>query len=184
MFVHSYWTKSKKKYPKHLYWGRGNGWVIGAMPMLIDNLPNGKERDQAIQILQETSEALIKYQREDGYFESILNKPGYMPKESSATALIASGWMHAVREGYVDRKYLEPALKAFKAVVDDLEVIDGLLSMNHISAPTIPMQLIPLLGYKLQAKFQKGRDWTYGLAALNFAAVNYKKLIDEELIGE
>ena len=38
--------------------------------------------------------------------------------ESSATALIASGWMQGVADGYLDEKYLEPGLKAFRAVVE------------------------------------------------------------------
>jgi len=48
--------------------------------------------------------------------------------------------------------------------------------MNHISGPTIPMQLIPYIGYISQRKMFKERDWSYGLASLFFAAVNYQKL--------
>lgn len=175
LFVHSYWVKSKRKYPNKLYWGRGNGWVIGAMPMLIGNLPDGTEKDECKEIMREVSEAILKYQREDGYFETLLNRPGETIKESSATALIAAGWFRAVREGYIDQKFYEPALKAFTAVVDDLKVVDGMLSMDFISGPTIALQLIPRLGYKLQYKMQKSADWSYGLAALFFAGIEYKK---------
>lgn len=177
LFVHSYWVKSQRKYPKKLYWGRGNAWVISAMPMLIDNLDKGPERDISIEILQEVSGAIRKYQRVDGYFESLLNRPGESPKESSATALVASGWLHGVRCGYIDESYREPALKALKAVVDDLRYRDGLLSMPYISGPSIAMQLIPRLGYKLQYSFQKSNDWSYGLAGLFFAGLNYYKLM-------
>jgi len=68
LFVHSYWVKNKRKYPEKLYWGRGNGWVIGAMPMLIENLPDGPERDECILILKEVSQAVLQYQREDWLF--------------------------------------------------------------------------------------------------------------------
>lgn len=176
LFVHSYWVKSEKQYPKKLYWGRGNGWVISALPMLIDNLEEGPERDDCIQILREVSASLLKYQRTDGYFETLLNRPGTTDKESSATALIASGWLHGVRCGYLDEMYLGPALTSLKAVVEDLKVVDGLLSMDYISGPTIALQLIPELGYKLQYKLQKSSDWSYGLAALFFAGIEYKKL--------
>lgn len=180
LFVHSYWTKSQRQYPSKLYWGRGNGWVIGAIPMLIDNLEDGPEKDTCLQILKEVSSEVIKCQRQDGYFESLLNRPGTTPKESSATALIASGWLHSVRCGYLDASYKEPALKALKAVVHDLEYKENMLSMDHISGPTIALQLIPELGYKLQYKMQKSADWSYGLAALFFAGVNYQKLMDME----
>lgn len=176
LFVHCYWTKRGRKYPEKLYWGRGNGWVIGAMPMLIGNLPEGPERDECIQILGEVSYAVLQYQRDDGYFETLLNRPGTTLKESSATSLIAAGWLRGVREGYLDDIFREPALNAFNAVVDDLEIKDGMLSMNHISGPTIAMQLIPETGYKLQYKMQKSSDWSYGLAALIFAGIEYNKL--------
>jgi len=183
LFVHSYWVKQGKKYPPNIFWGRGNGWVVAATPMLLDNLPEGVEKEKAKQILVEISEALLNYQREDGHFELLLNYPGKTKKESSATALIASGWMHGVREGYLDEKFLKPAKKAFYAVVDDLEIHkDGMLSMNHISGPTIPMQLIPYTGYVMQRKMFKERDWSYGLAALFFAAANYYKINKQETL--
>ncbi|PAE38035.1 hypothetical protein CHI06_19210 [Bacillus sp. 7884-1] len=182
LFVHSYWVRVKKQFPQKLYWGRGNGWVVGALPMLIDNLENGQERNKAIRILQEISVALLPYQRTDGYFETLLNKPETTLKESSATALIASGWMHGVRSGYLDRIYLEPSLKAFNAVVADLDYRNGLISLGHISGPTIPLHILPALGYKLQYKMQKSRDWSYGLAALFFAGIEYKKLMNEGVI--
>ncbi len=143
--------------------------------MAIDHFPvDSPERQQAIAILRETSEALLPYQREDGFFETVFNKPGKTYIESSATALIASGWMQGVADGYLDEKYLEPGLKAFRAVVESLEMKDGLLSMPLISAPTIAVQLIPYLGYKFTPR---GNDWTYGLAALFFAGLNYRKLL-------
>ncbi|MBN2880369.1 MAG: glycoside hydrolase family 88 protein [Clostridia bacterium] len=177
LFVHSYWVKQGKKYPDNLFWGRGNGWVVAAMPMLLDNLPEGPEKERAKNILVEISESLLKYQREDGYFELILNKPGKTKKESSATALIASGWMHGVRKGYLDSKFLQPAKKSFYAVVDDLQVYkDGMLSMDYISGPTIPVQIFPYAGYRIQRLVFKEIDWSYGLAALFFAAANYEML--------
>lgn len=177
LFVHSYWTKQHRKYPENIFWGRGNGWVVAAMPMLLDNLPEGDEKQRAKKILIEISESLLKYQREDGHFELILNKPGKTKRESSATALIASGWMHGVRQGYLDEKFLEPAKKAFYAVVDDLDIHkDGMISLNYTSGPTIPTHIFPYAGYRIQRAMFKERDWSYGLAAVFFAAVNYHKI--------
>lgn len=180
LFVHCFWTKRGRAHPKKLYWGRGNGWVAGAIPMLIANLPDGPERDECIEILKEVSAALLPWQREDGYFETLLNHPGKTVKESSATALIAAGWLRGVREGYLDESFREPALKAFHAVLDDLEVRDGMISMNHISGPTIAFHIFPRIFYKLQYKMQRTNDWSYGLAALFFAAIEYEKLMSAE----
>lgn len=177
LFYHCYWTNRKHTYPKKkVFWGRGNGWVIAGLPLAIDHFrTNSEERQHAIDILATTSGALLPYQREDGFFETVLNKPGKTYVESSATALIASGWMQGVAEGYLDLSYLQPGLKSYKAVVDSLEMKDGLLSMPLISAPTIAIQGAPYLGYKFTPR---GNDWTYGLAALFFAALSYKRLSD------
>ena len=48
----------------------------------------------------------------DGFFETVFNKPGKTYIESSATALIASGWMQGVADGYLDEKYLELGVRA------------------------------------------------------------------------
>ncbi len=175
LWYHSYWVKSKTHYPrKKIYWGRGNGWVICALPMILDYLPDQhEERTEIIKIFQETSERLLKYQREDGYFETVLNTDGKTYRESSATALIAAGWMHGVRCGWLDECYIEPAKKAFRAVVDNFQAHDGLVYMTEISGPTIPMPVAPYLGYKL---IPKGKNWSYGIAAVLFAAMEYEKL--------
>ena len=177
LFYHCYWTKSGHTYPRQkIFWGRGNGWVIGGLPLAIDHfVSDSEERRQAINILAETSAAVLPYQRDDGFFETVLNKPGKTYIESSATALIASGWMQGVADGYLDDAYLLPGLKSYQAVVDSLELKDGLLSMPLISAPTIAIQGMPYLGYKYTPR---GNDWTYGLAALFFAALSYKRLAD------
>jgi len=179
LFYHSYWTKFGCTYPRQkLFWGRGNGWVIAGFPLVLENLAkDSEERKQAINIFQETSAALLPYQREDGFYETVFNKVGKTYKESSATALIASGWLQGVNEGYLDEKFKEPGLKAFEAVINCLEYKDGLLSMPLISAPTIPTPLMPYLAYKYTPKHS---DWQYGLASLIFAGINYQALMSKD----
>lgn len=50
-----------------------------------------------------------------------------------------------------------------------------LMYMPEISGPTIPLPLLPKLGYKL---VPRGMNWSYGLAALIFAATEYKRLAE------
>lgn len=178
LWYHCYWVKQKTHYPKkEIFWGRGNGWVIAALPMILHYLPEDhSERPSIIKVLKETSEALLPYQREDGYWETVFNKKGKTYREASATALIACGWLQGVREGYLDEKYREPALKAFKAVVDNFYEKDGEWYMPEISGPTIAIQAIPYLGYKFTPKKP---NWSYGLAAIFMAAIQYSKLMEE-----
>jgi len=178
LWYHSYWVKREKPYPgKKLFWGRGNGWVVAALPMILDQLPeNHPERTLIITILSETSEALLPYQRQDKYWDTILSHQRKSYRESSATALIACGWMHGVHRGYLDGRFREPAIEAFRQVVDSFHEKEGGWSMPEISGPTIPLPLLPFPGYRL---IPRKDNWSYGVAAALLGGIQYAKLREE-----
>ena len=175
LWSHSYWARSRKSFPRNVFWGRGNGWVICGFPMILDNIgldhPGAKE---IIDLFVNTSESLLTCMNADNSFNTLLKHKSY--RELSATALISAGWMHAIRRGYLDEKFKKPAIMAFKTVVDAIEDIDGGVYMPEISGPTIPLPVFPKLGYKL---VPRGKNWSYGVAALIFAAIEYKKLLSD-----
>ena len=170
LWYHSYWTTWKKHYPKNLFWGRGNGWVIASLPMILESVENHEEKETITKIFQETAFALLPYQREDGAFETIINRPGKTYRELSFTALVAAGFIHGYRLNILDKTYLEAGNKALDAVLNALIEEDGHIYMPEISGPTIPLPIFPYLGYKLTPK---GKNWSYGLAALIFAGIQY-----------
>ena len=174
LWAHSYWVKSKKPFPRRrLYWGRGNGWVICGFPMILDNIGlNHPEAKGIIEVYRKTCEALSECMRDDYTFSTLLKYSSY--RELSATALISAGWMHGVRCGYLDEKFLEPAVNAFHACVEAMEESGNSIYMTEISGPTIPLPVFPKLGYKL---VPVGKNWSYGIAALIFAAIEYKKIL-------
>ena len=170
LFYHSYWAKAKTHYPREpIFWGRGNGWVMAAVPLLLDYLPE-EQRPHVKDFFTRLAAALLPYQRADGYFETVFNRPGETYKESSATMLIAAGWFYGYRTGLLDESYFEAAKKAFHAVTEDLRTKNGLLSMPYISGDTMPMPGIPYFNYK---HTPLGNDRHFGLAAAFFAAVEY-----------
>ena len=174
LWAHSYWVNQKIAFPKRdLFWGRGNGWVICAFPMILDNIGlDHKEAPEIIRLFRQTSEALLDCMRDDYTFNTLLKYKSY--RELSATALISAGWLHGIRCGYLDEKFLEPAIKAFEACVNAMEESDEGVYMTEISGPTIPLPLLPKLGYKM---IPLGKNWSYGVAALIFAAIEYRKLL-------
>ena len=172
LWYHSYWVKSKTHYPKRpLFWGRGNGWVLASFPMILDQLGEVPEKDEIITILQETAKAVLDCQNKDGSFSTLLTQKSYT--EASATLLIAAGFLHGVHQGYLDKSYLEPGRRAFLNAVGTIKTNrKGRLVLPDISAPTIPLPIFPKLGYTLTPK---GSNWSYGLAALIFAAIQYDR---------
>ena len=173
LWAHSYWVKRKAAFPKrNIFWGRGNGWVICAFPMILDHIGTDHERaPEIIEIFKKTSYALLPLMNADATFNTLLKHKSY--RELSATALIAAGWMHAVRCGYLDESFRDGAVRAFCACVDAIEESDAGVYLPEISGPTIPLPIFPKLGY---LAVPKGKNWSYGVAALLFAAIEYKKL--------
>lgn len=179
LWYHSYWVKQKTHYPKSkIFWGRGNGWVVCALPMILENIGQNVERQNIIDIFQNTCEALLPFQRADGAFETVINRVGKTYRELSFTALVASGFLQGIRLGVLDEKFLIPALKAYKCCVDAIYEKDGKYFMPEISGPTIPLPLFPYLGYKLTPR---GENWSYGLASLNFASIEFMKYLNSDL---
>ena len=174
LWSHSFWVKNKRRYPKNVFWARGNGWVVAAFPMILDNIGESEKKAEIIELLSKTAKAVVSKMNPDFSFNTLLNIKSY--RELSATALISAGLMHAVRCGYIDDAYRETAVRMFYTVVDAIKERDGGLFMPEISGPTIPVPLFPTLGYKL---VPRGENWSYGIAALIFAAIEYKKLLGE-----
>lgn len=177
LWSHSYWVRSGHAFPRrNLFWGRGNGWVVCGFPMILDNIGlDHPEAQGIIDLFVRTSEALLECMRDDYTFGTLLKYKSY--RELSATALISAGWLHGIRCGYLDKdKFLEPAVKAFEACVNAMEDGEDGVYMTEISGPTIPLPVFPKLGYKL---VPLGKNWSYGVAALIFAAIEYKRCLDK-----
>ena len=177
LWAHSYWVKRKSAYPtRGIFWGRGNGWVVAGFPMILDNVGTDHERaPEIIEIYRKTCAALRERINVDYTFNTLLCHKSY--RELSATALIAAGWLHGVRSGYLDESFLEPATKAFEACVNAIEETEEGVFFPEISGPTIPLPLFPKLGYKA---VPLGKNWSYGVAAMIFAAIEYKKYFDKK----
>lgn len=174
LWHHAYWVRYGP-FP-NVFWGRGNGWVVAALPMILDQLHDTHpEWDPILELLQRTSTALLPLQSDDGTWQTVLkdrrrwfkSRGGY--RELSATALVAAGWFHGVRRGYLGEEFLEPAQRALDAVTCAVRRRGGRVELPEISGPTIPLPFAPRLGYLLTPK---GSNHPYGVAAFVLAAIN------------
>ena len=157
-----------------VFWGRGNGWVVRSLSLILDSLPRGHVGFEGIlEIYRKTSAALLQVQRPDHWFGTVLGEPAY--RESSATLLVAGGWMRGLARGWLDESYREPALGAFESVAGAIRsgLRGGVPELPEISGPTIPLPVFPCLGYAL---LPKGKNLPYGVAALILAALDYAGL--------
>ena len=105
------------------YWSRGNGWVLAALVRTLDLLPKTDPHyNEYLQDYKNMCAALVKIQREDGFWNASLHDPtNFGGKETSGTALFTYGFAWGVRNEILDKDIYLPVIqktwKALSAVV-------------------------------------------------------------------
>ncbi|MBD5252594.1 MAG: glycoside hydrolase family 88 protein [Bacteroides sp.] len=115
---------------KDCYWSRGNGWVVAALVRALEEMaPDAPHRDEYEKDLKDMCAALVKCQREDGFWNVSLHDPNnYGGKELTGTALFVYGMAYGVRTGLLDAKTYMPVItKAWNAMVKDAVHPNGYL---------------------------------------------------------
>lgn len=115
---------------KDCYWSRGNGWVVAALVKVLEELPaDDPHRKDYINDLKAMCEALVKCQREDGFWNvSLHDESNFGGKELTGTALFVYGMAWGVNNGILDRaKYMPVITKAWNAMVNDAVHPNGYL---------------------------------------------------------
>ncbi|WP_158568018.1 MULTISPECIES: glycoside hydrolase family 88 protein [unclassified Duganella] len=113
-----------------VYWGRGNGWVMGGLVRMLQYLPaRHPARPRFEQQYKEMSAKLLTLQQPDGLWRaSLLDPASYPLKESSGSALYAYAFAWGVNQGLLDAKTYKPAVqKVWSALVANVQA-DGKLT--------------------------------------------------------
>lgn len=96
-----------KKSPNgsRVFWGRGNGWVLAGLAMVLNDLPRDYETRSLFEAqFREMATKLKSLQNADGMWTSNLLDSGSQPQgESSATALITYGLAWGINNGILDK---------------------------------------------------------------------------------
>lgn len=95
------------------FWSRGNGWVIGALVRILEQLPaDSPHRPEFVGMLQTMAAALAEVQREDGFWNVSLHDPDdHGGRETSGTALFTYAIAWGVRAGYLEPEVYEPVVE-------------------------------------------------------------------------
>ncbi|HRX11022.1 MAG TPA: glycoside hydrolase family 88 protein [Draconibacterium sp.] len=117
------WCNPETGQSKH-FWSRATGWYMMAMIDVLDYLPEDHPgRQSIIEILNKLSEALLKVRDEKtGLWYQVLDRGGdegnYL--EASGTAMFIYTFAKGAKMGYLDKRYLEIAEKAFDSMVENM----------------------------------------------------------------
>lgn len=101
------------------FWGRGNGWVFAAIPIILDNLPTDyPNRGYYENIFKEMATAVLRTQDDKGsWHASLLNTETYPMPENSASAFFCYGLAWGMRNGLLDESiYKDATLKAWETL--------------------------------------------------------------------
>ncbi len=120
------------------FWGRAMGWYAMALVDILDFFPeNHTMRSNLISILQKLAEAVVSVQDPNtGVWYQVLDKgdkPGnYL--ESSASCMFTYTLSKGILMGYLDKKYVTYATKAFNGILEHFVEItsDGFVDLKNV----------------------------------------------------
>ncbi|KAF9977959.1 hypothetical protein BGZ75_010171 [Mortierella antarctica] len=121
---------------KPRFWSRGNGWVLAALVMILQDLPaNHPSRPKFTNTLQEMAAALVQVQGADGLWRSgILDPASYDLPEISGSAFYTYAMTYGLNKRILDRKTYKPVVaKAWAGMLTHIYADGRLGSIQPIN---------------------------------------------------
>jgi len=136
-FRDSTYFKKTEANGKKVFWGRGNGWVMGGLVRMLQFLPmNHPDRPRFEQLFKDMVEKLLTCQQDDGFWHASLLDPASFPeKETSGTGFYTYALAWGVNQGLLDRAKFEPAVrKGWAALLECVDADGKLMNVQPIGA--------------------------------------------------
>ena len=122
------WTGSpkdkKEANGKKIFWSRGNGWVMGGLVRLLEELPQDyPTRSFYEEIFRKMSAKIIAIQQEDGLWRaSLLDPDSYPGGETSGSGFYCYALTWGINNGLLDESIYTPAVKqAWEALYQNVQ---------------------------------------------------------------
>ncbi|ATL45759.1 hypothetical protein COR50_00500 [Chitinophaga caeni] len=104
---------------KKVFWSRGNGWVMGGLVRVLDNMPTDyPARSKYIRLYKEMAVKVASLQAEDGTWRAALLDPdNYPSKETSGTGFFCYALAWGINHGILSKdEFLPVVTKAWNAL--------------------------------------------------------------------
>ncbi len=133
------WDAENKKFKREEFWGVGNGWSVAGFTRVIKLLPEERSEDKKklIAYVKATLDGCLKYLREDGMFNNVVDNPGTFI-EVNLSQMLSYSIFRGVAAGYLDSSYLEKAelmRKAANDKVDKLGYVHDVCGLPNFDRP-------------------------------------------------
>lgn len=119
-FRDSRYFDKKEANGKKVFWGRGNGWVMGGLVRILEVMPqNHPDRKKFEKQFKEMSKRIASLQQPDGSWHASLLDPASFPaKETSGTGFFAYALAWGINNGLLNyNDYKEVVKNAWTALV-------------------------------------------------------------------
>lgn len=112
---------------KKIFWSRGNGWVVGGLVRLLEELPkNNSKREFYLKQYKDMMDRVVELQQPDGLWRSSLLAPDAYPGgEASGSGFYAYAMAWGINNKILDKKKFLPAVKKAWIGVNTLVHTDG-----------------------------------------------------------
>ena len=96
-----------------IFWSRGNGWVMGGLVRLLDELPaNYPQRSFYTGLFQEMADKIIRLQQPDGLWRaSLLDPASYPGGEGSGSGFFCYALAWGINKGLLNKEKFQPAVR-------------------------------------------------------------------------
>lgn len=159
-------TKSDNGNP--VFWSRGNGWVFAALPLIIDDLPDGHpSRARYLDLYTKMAKSLVKIQNPNGYWPaSLMDADKVKTRETSGTGFITFGLAWGVNNGNLgDQATIDAVKKGWAALVAAVDA-DGMLHwVQQVGASPDPVRVNDTQLYGVGAFLLAASEMTHWEAA-------------------
>ena len=106
---------------KKVFWSRGNGWVMGGLVRVLENMPEYyKDRKRWLKLYQDMAAKIAALQQPDGTWHASLLDPEHYPlKETSGSGFFCYALAWGINHGLLNKDRFTPMVwKAWDALVD------------------------------------------------------------------
>lgn len=113
-------TGRRAKNGQKIFWGRGNGWVMGGIARVLNSMPkNYPDRERYVTLFKQMAERVSGLQSEDGLWRSsLLDYKEFPAPETSSSGFFCYALAWGINnEILVKDKYLPIVFKAWKGLV-------------------------------------------------------------------
>jgi unsaturated rhamnogalacturonyl hydrolase len=134
-FRDSRFFDKKEANGKKVFWSRGNGWVMGGLVRMLENMPaDYPGRKRFIELFKKMSEKVATLQSADGsWHASLLDPESYPAKETSGTGFYCYALAWGVNHGILSYDQFNPVIeKAWAALVSSVHANGKLGNVQQI----------------------------------------------------